>query len=143
VLNTKEKREKSKAWYKANLDKARASRKAWREANPEKVLALAKAWREANLEKVRERDRLRKRKNHVNTQELLMAALGKGKFTGAQLAEMVCKEKSTIYNALRVLREQGKVYVAGYAMQSHRGNEKVYLYALGNQPDAILLRGKK
>ena len=39
----------SKAWYKANKEKAKARGKAWREANKEK----AKAWREANQETVK------------------------------------------------------------------------------------------
>ena len=46
-------KEKSKARYEANPEKARAAVRAYRENNLEKVRAAEKAYREANPEKVR------------------------------------------------------------------------------------------
>lgn len=44
-------RTSSHAWYKTNLEKARACRRAWKKANPEKHRALNRAWKKANPEK--------------------------------------------------------------------------------------------
>ena len=45
--------EESKAWRKANLEKARAASKAWYKANSEKSKAASKAWGRANPEKLK------------------------------------------------------------------------------------------
>ena len=51
------KREKVRAWNKANPEKIRA----WKKANLEKVREIARAWKKANPEKDRESVRVRKR----------------------------------------------------------------------------------
>ena len=40
------------AWNEANPEKLRAYTKAWRDKNPDKILAANRAWRKANREKV-------------------------------------------------------------------------------------------
>lgn len=61
----------SKAYRKANPEKARASVKRWREANKDKEKVSAKRWREANKDKLKEKRKayVEANKGKINSQK--------------------------------------------------------------------------
>ena len=54
---------RSKKYYRANTEKAKAKSKAWVKANPEKAKAIYKTYRESNPEKVKEIKKRSRQKN--------------------------------------------------------------------------------
>lgn len=85
IVNADKACERSKRWYRANLEKAKATRKAYYWSDPERFKAKTKKWRLENLEKAKAtsntvKDNLRhggKRSELIKENGLVCSSCGK------------------------------------------------------------------